>query len=253
MSYEWFIARRYLFSRRKQAFVSVITTISTLGITIGVMALVVAIALITGFQKDVQDKILGSTSHILVSDYSGQGISGYSELMENIAGIQGVMGISPVAYDTVLIKGMHRSEGAVLRGLDLNLEKKASSWLRELVIGNLPEENAKREGILLGRDLAFKIGAVVGDAVTVFASSSRLTPLGPMPKMKNFEVTGIYQTGLYEFDASTAVVALKSAQKIFNLNNSVNLIQIKINNIFKASEIRELIKEVLPTYIILYP
>lgn len=251
MKYEWFIARRYLTAKRKQAFISVITSISTLGITIGVMALIIAIALITGFQEDVQDKILGSTSHVMISDYSGDGIAGYEELLSQVEKVEGVLTASPIVYDTVLIKGPYKSSGAILRGMDFEREKRSSSWLRELEVGDLPIHGEKREGIVLGRDIAFNIGASVGDVVTVLAASSRLTPLGLSPKIKNLRVTGIYHTGLYEFDSSTALIALDTAQNVFKLDNRINLIQIRIENIFMASEIRERIEEVIPpeTYV----
>lgn len=246
MKYEWFIALRYLTAKRKQAFISVITLISTLGITIGVMALVIAIALITGFQQDVQDKILGSTSHVMISDYSGEGIAEYEKLLSRVGEVEGVVTASPIVFDTVLIKGPYKSSGAILRGMDFEREKKTSQWLSQLERGELPEPGAKREGILLGRDIAFNIGASIGDVITVLASSSRLTPLGLSPKIKKLRVTGIYHTGLYEFDSSTALIALGTAQNVFNLGDRINLVQIRIEDIFMASEVRERINDILP-------
>ncbi len=246
MSYEWFVAKRYLTARRKQAFISVITFISTLGITIGVMALIIAIALITGFQNDVQDKILGSTSHIMISDMSGEGISGFPELISSLKKIKGVIGATPVVYDTVLLQGPYKSSGGILRGIDFELERQSSPWLQDLEFGSVPDPEAKRGEILLGQDMAFNIGASVGDVVTILTLSSRLTPLGISPKIKRLKVTGIFATGLYEFDSSTAMISLKNAQEIFNLGENVNLIQVRIEDIFLASELKERIKEVLP-------
>ncbi|MFO7865285.1 MAG: ABC transporter permease [Candidatus Aminicenantes bacterium] len=246
MGYEWFVARRYLTARRKQAFISVITSISVLGITIGVMALVIAIALITGFQEDVQDKILGSTAHIMISEVSGEGIRDYPSLMRKVEELPAVTGVSPVAYDTVLLKGPHKSSGAVLRGLDFTRESAAARWRGVLERGGLPGESLGREGVILGWDIAFNIGAAVGDVVTVMASSDRLTPMGIFPKIKNLQVTGIFRTGLYEYDASSALVGLETAQNIFNLGDRVNLMQVRIKEIFQASQVREKIREVLP-------
>ena len=195
MSYELFIASRYLKAKRKQAFISVITFISTLGIAIGVMALVIALALITGFQEDVQDKILGATSHIMVSDLSGEGMSGYQDLIVKVRGVKGVQVASPIIYDMVLISGPYKSKGGMLKGLDFELDKAHAPWLAELEQGSLPSDSP-REGILLGKELAFSIGASVGDAVTVLTSSSRLSPLGLVPKTKRFLVSGIFSTGL---------------------------------------------------------
>ena len=246
MGYEFFIAKRYLTAKRKQAFISVITFISILGITIGVMALIIAIALITGFQGDVQDKILGSTFHIMVSDFTGEGISDYPQLMDKIITVDGVKEATPVIYDTILITGPYKSSGALIRGIDFDLEKKYSRWLQELEGGQIPSPSSKREGVLLGREIALSIGAAIGDVVTVLTPASRLTPLGLMPKHKRFMVTGIFRTGLYEFDSSTVVVSLETAQGLFGLEEKTSVIHVKLENIFDASVVSSRIKRVLP-------
>jgi len=246
MSYEWFIARRYLTARRKQAFISVITSISTLGITIGVMALIIAIALITGFQDDVQEKILGSTAHVMVNDMSGNGLTDYTPFMDRVAEMEGIVSVTPIVFNTVMIQGPYKSEGAVLRGVDFERELPHSSWLKELERGDLPERGARRDGILLGRDLAFKLGAGVGDVVTALAPSNRLSPLGISPKTKRFRVTGIYATGLYEWDSTQALIWLDAGQRIFGLGENIHLVQIRIDRIFDAPEIRDSIREFLP-------
>jgi len=245
MNYELFIASRYLKAKRKQAFISVITFISTLGIAIGVMALVIALALITGFQEDVQGKILGATSHIMVSDLSGEGLSGYQDLIVQVRGINGVQVVSPVIYDMVLISGPYKSKGGMLKGIDFELDKAHSPWLAELDQGSLPSDSP-REGILLGKEMAFSIGANVGDVVTILTSSSRLSPLGLVPKTKRFLVSGLFSAGLYEFDSTTALISLRSAQKFFSLEDRINQLQIKIADIFRAPEVADELRLVLP-------
>jgi len=246
MNYELFIAKRYLTAKRKQSFISVITVISILGITIGVMALIIAIALITGFQEDVRDKILGSTSHLIVSDLTREGLEGYPQLISKIKSLKGVKSVSPVVHDTVLLSGPSGNSGAMLKGIDFDLEKKYSRWLQKLERGRISAPDSKREGMLLGREIAASIGAGVGDVVTVFTSSSRLSPIGPIPKRKRFEVIGIFSTGLYEFDSSTALVRLELAQKFIGLEERISYIQIKIDNIFQASKIGNKIREIMP-------
>ncbi len=244
MKYEFFIAKRYLTAKRKQAFISVITFISVLGISIGVMALIIAIALITGFHNDVQDKILGSTAHLMVNDLTEEGIEDYQDLITNIEAIQGVLVASPVIYDKVFIKGPYKSDGALLRGVDFALEKESSNWLDELEQGKTPDPDALIPGIILGRELAYNIGAGIGDSVEVYTSATRLAPMGLIPKMKTFEVTGIFHTGLYEFDSTSVLVTLKTAQKIFSLVDKVNMIQIRISDIFKAPEMKEEVENI---------
>jgi len=246
MKFELFVARRYLTARRKQAFISVITSISVLGIAIGVAALVIAIALITGFQGDVQDKILGATSHVMISDLGGQGLAGYEGLAEKIRAIPGVESVAPVVYSTVLITGLGESSGALVKGIDFDRERQGAAWLQKLEAGRIPEGGGPREGLLLGREIALRIGAQVGDAVTVVTASSTLSPLGLLPKTKRFQVTGIFNTGLYEFDNSTALVSIGVAQRLFGLEGRASYIQVKLRDIFAAPAVGETIKAALP-------
>jgi lipoprotein-releasing system permease protein len=246
MSFELFVARRYLTARRKQAFISVITLISVLGIAIGVAALVIAIALITGFQGDVQDKILGATSHVMVSDLGGRGLEDYRGLAAKVRALPGVESATPVVYSTVLITGVGESSGALVKGIDFDEERAASPWLRKLEAGEIPKAGGARDGLLLGRELALHIGAQVGDIVDVVTASSTLSPLGLMPKRKRFLVTGLFNTGLYEFDSSTALVAIGVAQKLFGLEGRASYIQVKLKDIFAAPRIGEEIKALMP-------
>ncbi len=242
-----FVAKRYLTAKRKQAFISVITFISILGITIGVMALVIAIALITGFQGDVQDKILESTSHIMVLPISRGDLKDYRQLITEIKGLDGVISATPVAHEWVLLGGPSGSNGAVLKGIDFDVEKKHASWLQELGSGQIPEPGLRREGIILGREMAISVGAGVGDNVTaVSLSAMSLTPLGPMPRPKNFVVTGIFNTGLYEIDSSMALIRLEAAQKLFRLDDDVTFIQVRLDDVFRAPQIAEKIYEIIP-------
>lgn len=246
MTFELFVAKRYLTARRKQAFISVITTISVGGIAIGVAALVIAIALITGFQGDVQEKILGATSHIMVSDLGGRGLSGYEEMAETIRALPGVESASPVVYDTVLITGLGESSGALVKGIDFERERPGADWLQRLEAGAIPAGGGTREGLLLGRELALRIGAQVGDVVEIVTASSTLSPLGLLPKRRRFLVAGVFNTGLYEFDNATALVSIGVAQRLFGLEGRASYIQVKLRDIFAAPEVGERIRGSLP-------
>lgn len=238
MSFELFLARRYLTARRKQAFISVITSVSILGVTIGVMALVIALALITGFQEDVQGKILGATSHLMVSDLSGQGLKEYRALAEEIRKIPEVESVTPVIYNTVLILGPARNSGALLKGLNFEEETKVSGWLNRLMAGQLPGAGSEEE-IILGKDLAAALGVGPGDRVSVLIPSGRLTPVGVLPRTRTFRVSGLFDSGLYEFDSSTALISLDLAQKLYNLPERVSYLQVRIKDIFQAERVAE--------------
>jgi lipoprotein-releasing system permease protein len=246
MTFELFVARRYLTARRKQAFISVITSISILGIMIGVAALVIAIALITGFQEDVQAKILGATSHLMVQDLSSEGLGRYLETADRIQAQKGVVSVTPVVYNEVIITGLAKTKGALLKGLDFDRELPGSAWLRQLEAGKIPTAGGERDGILLGSQLAVEIGAQPGDVVDIVTASSTLSPMGLLPKRKRFQVAGIFNTGLYEFDATTALVSLPTAQKLFGLEGRVSFLQVKIRDIFQAAAIAGRIKADLP-------
>jgi len=245
MNTELFIARRYLTARRKQAFVSVITFISVLGITIGVAALIIAIALITGFQQDVRDKILGATSHLMISDAADEGFTGYEAMAEKVRAVPGVLSVSPVAMSEALVGGPAKVHPAMLKGMDLERERKVSAWLEKLDSGTLPESSG-RSGLLLGRDLALTIGAGVGDTVTVVTSATRLSPLGLIPRGRKFTITGIFKTGLYEFDSVTALMPLAAAQAYLAMPDRISYLQVMIDDIFAADRIKAALKPILP-------
>lgn len=249
MAYELFISSRYLIAPRKQAFISVITLISILGVTIGVMALIIAISLITGFQEDVQDKILGATAHLMISDLSGEGFTGYEKIALEIAKINGVIAVTPVLYEQVLLTGFVGSSGAMLRGLDLEQEKLYAPWLRQLEAGHWPQESAP--GLLLGKNLAANLGVSVGDPVTLLIPSSRLSPFGPLPKTRQLKVAGIFSSGLYEYDSTTALMPLRSVQRLLNREGRVSLLQVRIKKIFQAPHLAAKLREILPPH--LYP
>lgn len=249
MAYELLISSRYLVAPRKQAFISVITLISILGVTIGVMALIIAIGLITGFQEDVQDKILGATSHLIISDLSGEGIRDYESIAQQVAALEGVIGVTPVLHEQVLLTGLMGSSGAMLRGLNLNREQEFAPWLRRLESGRLPEES--EGGLLLGKNLAANLGANTGDSITILFPSSRLSPLGPIPRTKSLRVAGIFSSGLYEFDSTSALLPLELAQNLLHREGRVSMLQVRIKKIFAAPRLASQLREILPPY--LYP
>jgi len=244
MKFEFFIARRYLMRGRKKSFISIISLVSIIGIAIGVAALIIALALINGFQGDIRDKILNSTAHVMVSSIIGEGIDHHEKLIEEIKkNFDQVTSVSPVVYGTVLIKGSARNAaGVILRGVDLTSSGN-EVWAKSIRSGKMPE---KKDQLLLGMEVANRLSAITYDTCRVITPTVSLTPTGMMPKMKKLYIAGVFKTGLYEFDNGTAITDLKTAQKLFKLGDAISYIQIYLKDQFEAEAVAAKLKAMLP-------
>jgi lipoprotein-releasing system permease protein len=244
MKFEWFIAVRYLTKGRKNSFISIISLVSILGIAIGVAALIIALALINGFQNDIRNRILSSSAHIMITDRLGDGIENFNKLAARVENeFPEVNNVMPVVYGTVLIKGSGREvTGAVFRGMDLQRKKK-ENWLQRLDSGSLP--GGDRE-LLLGREMALKMNLFPGDSCLVISPQAALSPLGMIPRFKKFRVSGIFRSGLYEFDSGTVIAGLGAGQQLFSLKNRINYLQINLKDIFSAEPIAARMRKSLP-------
>jgi lipoprotein-releasing system permease protein len=266
MQYELFIALRYLRAKRRQAAVSVITAIAVAGITLGVAALIIAQALITGFRADVQDKILQGTAHLNLLKEDSSGIENYRELVERTRAEPGVNSASATIYAQVLLSGAGRQEYAVLKGVDLSSPHDANEVFSTVIEGdpkrlqsappnqrldqnptdqNLPDQNPESpegealEGIILGKQLAQSMGLRVDDVITAISSQMRLTPAGlqPRPRYTRFRVAGVFSLGLYDFDSKWAYIALSAAQKLKGNGDAAEVIQMKVADIYGVKEV----------------
>lgn len=244
MKFEWFIARRYLTRGRKNSFISIISLVSIMGIAIGVAALIIALSLINGFQNDIRDRILSSSAHVMISDHFGEGIGDYLKWARFIEGkFKKVKRVTPVVYGTVLIKGtMKDVSGAIFRGMDLTLPGK-EPWLNRLEFGRLP--NGSRE-LIIGREMAVKMNLAVGDTCMVITPQPVLSPSGLIPRFRKFRVSGIFKSGLYEFDNGTVIADLEPAQLLFGLDKRISYLQINLYNLFDAESVAAELRQMLP-------
>jgi lipoprotein-releasing system permease protein len=235
MKFAWFIARRYLTKGRKNSFISIISMVSILGIAIGVAALIIALSLINGFQNDIRDRILSSSAHIMVTDRFGEGFGDFRGLNRELEkGFPEVKAVMPVVYGTVLVKGGTRDvAGAVFRGLDLDRKNK-EPWLTDLDFGRLPANDRE---LLLGREMALKLNLFAGDSCLIVSPQAALSPLGIMPRFKKFRISGIFRSGLFEFDSGTVIAGLAAAQQLFSLKNKVSYLQVNLHDIFSAERV----------------
>jgi len=255
MSYELFIALRYLRAKRRQAAVSVITAIAVTGIAVGVGALIVAQALITGFRSDVQEKILRGTAHLNLLMTDNSGIENYRELIQKVSAVPGVRAASATIYAPVLLSNRAQQEQAVLKGFDPASSREANEVFSFVLEGDLSEMTARREpvsgepddpgsdqspvGIILGQQLARALGVRLHDIVTATSASTRLTPLGlqPRPRFMRFRISGIFTSGLHQYDANWAYITLAAAQHLMGNGDTAGDIQMKIADIYAVGEV----------------
>jgi len=261
MSFELFVGFRYLQARRKQALISVITFISVIGVTLGVMAMMVVLAVMTGFGADIKSKILGANAHIRVMSRTGQ-LDQHEEVMKKIEAVEGVEATAPFIYSQVMLRRGSLVSGAVLRGIDpsragrvVDLEKSVKDTdLRALAQPSNSDTRAKegREappGIILGKELSRLLAAYPGDEVYVISPfGGSLTPIGGrIPHMKRFRVAGLFDSGMYDYDTSFAYVSIESAQQFLRLGQSVHGIEVKVGDIYSVDKISRSVLESLGT------
>jgi lipoprotein-releasing system permease protein len=249
--FETFVASRYLRAKRKQAVIAVITTIAVLGIAAGVAVLVIALALVTGFNEDIQTKLLGGTAHVNLLRSDGEAIGDYQELAEQLRRVPGVTAAAATTYFNVVIAGTYQS-GAIVKGVDLHAPRGANEVYNTIVSGDvnsLAVTDPGEEGIILGKVLAKELNVKPGDYVTVISPQGRLTPFGVSPRQRQFRVGGLFQSGLYEYDSTWAYTSLPAAQQLMGLGDEATLIQMKVADIYQVKHIaQDVLSAVGPGY-----
>jgi lipoprotein-releasing system permease protein len=270
MRFELFIATRYLRAKRRQAFIGIITGISVAGVAAGVASLVVAMAITNGFRQDLQQRLLGSTSHITLQRIADDGIHDWPALMDRLSRQPHVTAAAPAIFEQVLISRGPRARGAVLKGMIPKYERTVGDLLTTVKEGSAAEledahvsaaasppqpaaTDAEKESpdslaavqqrlsamppIVLGKDMADNLGARVGDPVLVTSPQGELTPFGMVPKYNRFRVVGIFNSGFFDYDSSWAFIRLADAQELFGLGDVISVIQFKIDDIYLAGNV----------------
>lgn len=243
MPFELFIGLRYLKAKRKATFISIITVISTAGVTLGVMALIVVLAVMTGFENDLKEKILGTNAHIVVIR-SGAPMDNYESVMKTLKGFKGVQAATPFIYNQVMLSSGKNVSGVVLRGIDVATDRQVTRLSKSVVEGTIdrlePELGQGLDqvpGLMVGKELAKHLNLFLGDKVNVISPMGNITPLGMMPRMKSFRITGIFNTGMFEYDSTLAYVSLNQAQRFFDLGDTVTGIQLKVDDVYHTGEL----------------
>lgn len=278
MRFELFIAARYLRAKRRQAFIGIITGISIVGVAAGVASLIVALAINNGFRQDLQERLIGSTSHISLLRVADDGIRNWPAVLDRLSTEPHVLAAAPAIFEQVLISRGPRARGAVLKGIIPKDERRIGDLLSTVKEGSpaalektppssgsasVDQKNSAADAnnesespddlagvrarvaamppIIIGNDMANDLGATVGSVVLVTSPQGELTPFGMVPKYSRFRVVGIFDSGFYDYDSSWAFTSLSAAQRLFGLGDLISVIEFKIDDIYKADQVsREL-------------
>jgi len=245
MFFEVFLGMRYLKAKRKQAFISVITLISILGVMTGVMALIVVLSVMNGFRADLMSKILGVNSHILVLSYGGA-FEGYEDVGRDVDTVDGVIATTPFMYSQVMINCAGSVSGAILRGLDTRTAARVigiESMIKKGTLDSLDKTHDGLPAIIIGNELSKLVGARPGDVVSVVSPLGKLTPLGRAPNSRKYRVSAIFDSGMYEYDSSMAFISLKESQAFLGMENRVTGIEVRVADIYATDRIGTAIQE----------
>ncbi len=241
MPVELRIALRYLTARRKQAFISLISAISMLGVVVGVTALFIALGLMTGLQTEIREKILGSTAHVSVFRAGNDAIEGYAQVAATLRTVPGVLGAAPVVYGKGILTAPAGGAAAVtLKGILPRDEKTVTRVATQIEAGRFDALSEATTNalppILLGRDLAGRLSVAPGDVVSLTSPQGRLSPMGVLPRVTKFVVAGTVRSGLYEFDSAWAYMPLAVAQRVFDLADRASLVEARVVDMFRVKE-----------------
>jgi lipoprotein-releasing system permease protein len=239
MSFERFISGRYL-KAKQQTFISLITLLSIAGVTVGVMALIIVIAVMAGFEKDLKSRILGVESHIILMRHGGD-FTDHRRVLSDIEAVPGVEAATPFVYSQTMLRSAGGLSGGVIRGIDpdtadrviQNLEPEALARLANLKDSDGPG------GVILGKGLAGNMGVITGDSVYVISPRGMLSPMGHLPAMKRFRVAGLFESGMYEYDSSLAYMHLEDAQGLLRMDDAVTGIEIRVTDVYKADKLAD--------------
>jgi len=243
MKFEWLVALRYLRSPYKPAVLRLVTALSVVGVAAGVTTLVIALAVNTGFRQTLQDRLLGVTAHVNITREGSEGIRDYPGRVARFRETPGVRSVVPAIYQTVLLSAGGRARGIVLKGVDPALENQSNEALHRMISGGADfEKDADGiEAILLGYMLAQELKIEAGDYVTITSPQGRLTPFGMIPRSRRFHVTGIFDSGFYDYDANWGFVTLTAAQSLQGVGDVVGVLEVRINQVDQAEAMAQVL------------
>jgi lipoprotein-releasing system permease protein len=256
LPFEWSLSLRYLKAKRQQIFISLITWISVGGVAVGVMALIVVLAVMSGFEDLLKQKIVGTNAHVVVLQLDSHRLKDYEHVTERVRQASHVIAVTPFVYSQVMLSSRTNAMGVVIRGIDPAREQLVTDLaenIREGGLERLSEEIARAanveeevpsrpSGIVIGRELAKNLNTFLGDEMTVVSPMGTITPAGMMPKYRRFEVVAIFDSGMFEYDTSLAFISLPTAQRFFSLGDAVSGLQVKVDDVDRAPEVAQALR-----------
>ena len=245
---EFYIARKYLLAKRKQTFISIITFISICGVTVGVMALIIVLAVMSGFERELKDRILGSTAHAHVTSLNGS-IEKPFAVAEKVRKVEGVVAASPYIFTQMMIASGSGAVGGVLRGVDTATIGDVTRLRSDIRVGRLEDLHRRTEdglpGVILGKELAGNLDVGPGDLIEVLVPGGTITPLGAFPKTARFRVVGVSESGMYEYDATFAYIAFEEAGRLLGMEERATGVEVKVKDIYAAADVSQRIRSAL--------
>ena len=252
MRFELFIAARYLRAKRRQAVVGVITAISVIGVAAGVASLIIALAITNGMRRDLQDRLVGSTAHVMLMRVAGDGIRDWQPLLSRLRTTPHVTAAAPGLWEQVLISRGARSSGALIKGIVPADERTVSDLLKGMVAGSAnaleplvdSDPNAPAiPPIVIGKDMADSLGVQVGETVQVISPQGEMTPFGLVPRYQRYTLVGIFKSGFYQYDSAYAFTRIADAQRLFSEPDLISVISFKVDNLYAADKIGRAIEQ----------
>ena len=242
LRYEYWVGLRYTRAKRRNHFISFISLISMLGVGLGVAALIVVLSVMNGFQKELRTRILGVASHIQVSGVAGE-LEDWTRTLQGVAQHPRVQAAAPYVQAQGMLALDQQVRGTVVRGILPEAEEKTADFARHMKVGRLEDLRPGAFNMVLGVELARALGVGIGDKVTLIAPQGLVTPAAVLPRLKQFNVTGVFEVGMFEFDSGLALIHLADAQKLYRMDDRVTGVRLKVDDLFAAPRIgRELLR-----------
>jgi lipoprotein-releasing system permease protein len=253
LPYQVLIALRYLKSRKRHRSISFNTLITVLGVAVGVAALLIVLSVMSGFHEDLQRKILGVRSHIIVQTY-GRIMTEYEAVIQESLKEPHVVSASPFVVGQAMVSFEGIAQGVYMRGVEPLREMETTDIEKHMAMGSLldlKEDDGDLPGIIIGNELSARLFLLPGDTVKIISPTGGTGPLGMIPRQKKFRVVGIFEIGMFEYDSNLVLTSLGPARQFFSMGEGVNGVELKVDAIYKVSDIAEGLKENLgPNYMV---